>query len=374
MVFMKKRRRFTLCYCLLTLAVSIALLLAARLGAGFAEWYAKKVFPLFPHTLGRLFSLLPFSAFELLLALLSVGALLLVLWSIFRLTQGQKARARLAQLWKALAPPLAMAGCTLLLLYMLTLGVNYSRAPLAAALGLEPRPSSAEDLRLLLALLGGEAALETQNIATDARGYFAQQEEPRAAARAAMRRLGEVYEPFDAYYPKPKAAICSRGLSYLQLAGIYSPFTVEANYNKDMPPTDIPFCICHELAHLAGYAREDEANFIAFLACKGSGAADFRYSGLLNALGYVLNALYAEIPAAQYRELYSDLPEQVRRDMQFNAAYWQAFAGPAAQLSRAVNDVYLKANDQPQGVKSYGRMVDLLLAYYGGGGKPEKGK
>lgn len=34
------------------------------------------------------------------------------------------------------------------------------------------------------------------------------------------------------------------------------------------------------------------------------------------------------------------------------------------QVSDRVNDAYLKANGQENGLRSYGRMVDLLLAYY----------
>ena len=33
-------------------------------------------------------------------------------------------------------------------------------------------------------------------------------------------------------------------------------------------------------------------------------------------------------------------------------------------FSNKINDTYLKANAQSDGVKSYGRMVDLLLAKY----------
>ena len=33
-------------------------------------------------------------------------------------------------------------------------------------------------------------------------------------------------------------------------------------------------------------------------------------------------------------------------------------------MSNQMNDVYLKANSQEDGVKSYGRMVDLMLEYY----------
>ena len=35
-----------------------------------------------------------------------------------------------------------------------------------------------------------------------------------------------------------------------------------------------------------------------------------------------------------------------------------------AEAANQINDVYLKVNDQKDGVKSYGRMVDLMLEYY----------
>ena len=34
------------------------------------------------------------------------------------------------------------------------------------------------------------------------------------------------------------------------------------------------------------------------------------------------------------------------------------------EIADKVNDAYLKANDQADGTKSYGRVVDLLLAEY----------
>ena len=51
--------------------------------------------------------------------------------------------------------------------------------------------------------------------------------------------------------------------------------------------TNMPFTICHELAHLKGYIYEDEANFIAFMACINSDNLFFQYSGYLNVLNYV---------------------------------------------------------------------------------------
>ncbi|MCL2496484.1 MAG: hypothetical protein FWF04_03595, partial [Clostridiales bacterium] len=60
-------------YCAATLLLAALLLIAARMDGAFAEWYARHIFPIFPHTLGRLFSVLPFSVIELLLLALIGG-------------------------------------------------------------------------------------------------------------------------------------------------------------------------------------------------------------------------------------------------------------------------------------------------------------
>ena len=52
----------------------------------------------------------------------------------------------------------------------------------------------------------------------------------------------------------------------------------------------------------------------------------------------------------------------MRRDLQARSAFWKQYDTPAADVAQNVNDGYLKLNQQPDGVKSYGRMVDLLLS------------
>ena len=91
----------------------------------------------------------------------------------------------------------------------------------------------------------------------------------------AMKGLANEYPQFKSWYPYPKPLIHPRLLSVQQLTGVYSPFTVEANYNSEIPAYNIPHTICHELSHLKGYMREDEANFIGYLACTGSEAGHF---------------------------------------------------------------------------------------------------
>ena len=57
-------------------------------------------------------------------------------------------------------------------------------------------------------------------------------------------------------------------MSRTEITGIFIPFTMEANVNVDIPDYSLGSTMCHELAHLHGFIREDEANYISYLACK----------------------------------------------------------------------------------------------------------
>ena len=107
--------------------------------------------------------------------------------------------------------------------------------------------------------------------------------------------------------------------------------------------------------------REDEANFIAYLACKESDDALMRYSGLLLAYDNAMGALRSADPE-RAAEIASGLAEPVRRDLAERAKHWAQYEGPVQDVSNAANAAYLKANNQSDGMQSYGRMVDLLLA------------
>ena len=107
--------------------------------------------------------------------------------------------------------------------------------------------------------------------------------------------------------------------------------------------------------------REDEANFIGYLACTGSESRSFRYSGYLTGWVYAGNAL-AKADYDGFIELYKKLDEKARNDLEENNVFWDRFEGKTAEVSTKVNDTYLKAHSQTDGVLSYGRMVDLMLA------------
>jgi len=250
-------------------------------------------------------------------------------------------------------------------IFVLTAGINYRRESYTEHTGITVREFTVDDLEQLYMILVEKAGTLAEDIETDENGRFLLTREGlHSYARQSMHDLNQLYGGLGTFFPRAKAPVLSRGLSHLNIGGFFSPWTMEAHFNGEMPDQSIPFVINHELAHVAGHMREDEANFIAYLASRNSPNIDFQYSAVYIALGYVLNDLHRSVSMERYAELYQMLPMQIRRDLAGAREFWQRFEGRPAEVSTRVNDAYLRANQQPDGVLSYGRMVELLMAYY----------
>ena len=157
--------------------------------------------------------------------------------------------------------------------------------------------------------------------------------------------------------------LLSKLMSYTGITGVYFPYTGEANVNIGPPDSMILSTACHEMAHQRGFAREDEANYISYFVCMQNPDADFQYSGVLLALINSMNALYTHDKKA-YLELTKKYSPGLIRDLKQNNLYWEKHEGSLQKISDRINDAYLKSNMQNDGVYSYGRMVDLIIAEY----------
>ena len=162
-------------------------------------------------------------------------------------------------------------------------------------------------------------------------------------------------------YVKP--IMLSKPMTYTHISGVYTFFTGEANLNTNAPDYCLPFTVAHELAHQRGIAREDEANFIAFLVCTESDDPYIRYCGYLNLCEYVLNALYSA-DKNLWEETYKKLDNRAIYEMiAYNRHYEKYRDNVVGEISGAINDAYLQANGT-QGERSYGLVVDLAVAYF----------
>ena len=161
-----------------------------------------------------------------------------------------------------------------------------------------------------------------------------------------------------------KPMLLEKGMSYIHMLGMYTYYTGEANINTDFPDYTVPYTVAHEMAHQRGIAREDEANFMAFLVCLSSEDAYIRYSAYLNMYEYVSGALYRADKDA-YSKCNRKLCQEVQYEMRsYNVFFDKYRESSAANVSDALNDAFLKGNGQSAGTASYGLVVDLAAAFY----------
>ncbi len=329
-----------------------------------AERYlARGLFRVCAWPVARVSSWVPFSLTELAVVVGIPLALVLGIRSLVRVWRAP-AKQRREHLGKTTRRLLWVLSCTVLL-FMLFHGWNYTRQPLADTLEWTIRPRSAAELARAAQTLAHETSRLREQVAEDEKGVM----RLSRGIEATLRAAADVFDAAAATYPvlagapvRPKGVLLSHYWSYTGITGMYFPFFVEANVNVDVPDSSLPDTILHEIAHTRGFAREDEAGFLAFLTGSLSSEVDFQYAVTLQGFLSLAERLYTyDRPA--WEESWAGISAAVRRDLAAESAYWQAFEGPVRQVSEQVNDTYLQANLQQDGVHSYGRKADLILAY-----------
>ncbi len=327
------------------------------------KWHAQRLFRLLSVPVSWLTSKVPVSLTEIG-ALLGIPLLLalLVLFIIRTVRRPGQRLTRLGWLGRTLAWTISL----LYLVFMLLHGFNYARQPVAVSFDLPVRERSGEELAEAADWMIQQINAMRPTLPENEAGVFT----VRESIRQKLKTADAGYHAAAAEYPllaghpvRVKAVFASPYWSYTGISGMYFPFFVEANVNIDMPHHQVLDSAMHEIAHLRGFAREDEANFLAFLTGLYHPDPDYRYAALLSTANRSLNALYRS-DRELHAELLGRLHEAPRRDLQAAAAYWRQFEGPVREASTTVNHAYLQANLQEDGVRSYGRMVDLALAWY----------
>lgn len=177
----------------------------------------------------------------------------------------------------------------------------------------------------------------------------------------AYQNLPEEYAYLKRDYPRVKLAVSSSVMSNIHITGIYPYIIPEAIVNAQTPIMSLPHTICHEMAHQRGFAREDEANYIAYLACIHSDNPLFVYSGYYTAFTYAMDQLYL-YDQKSWREISTATASGIWLDSLEENNFWQQYQTVSSEFTGSVNDTYLTVMDVDDGVHSYGRMIDLILA------------
>lgn len=150
-------------------------------------------------------------------------------------------------------------------------------------------------------------------------------------------------------------------MSYSGILGYYNPFTSEAQFNSELPSSYIPFTLAHESMHQFGIAREQEANFTAYLMGIDSENLDLKYSTEYYVLRSLLGSLAEKNPEFVKMILQNYSPA-MKKDRNAEIDFREKHKGIVDEFFGITNDLFLKSNQQ-EGSITYSYFVDLLIRY-----------
>ncbi len=253
----------------------------------------------------------------------------------------------------------------LYLTFYLFWGLNYFRQPLYQSMSLENTYTTDELLVITEKFLVRSNELHASLTDRDSMPVSLPYSKKEVLERTyqGYELLGKHHPDFAISRQSLKRSLYSLPLTYMGYSGYLNPFTQEAQVNAKMPVYNFPSTSAHEVAHQLGYAAENEANFIGYLANIHHKDVYFRYTGYTFALRYCLNEVYRRDP-----EEYEDLIGRVNKGILLNFReirdFWAGYENPLEPLFKKSFDTYLKANKQEKGIESYSYVVALLINYY----------
>lgn len=325
------------------------------------EQYSRSVYSMLSNVVGFLPSLIEVSISEWLVILVLLFLILYIVYYVRKVIRS-KGTCRMVA-YRGVMGTVAM--CSVIYFCFTVLGgINYHRHSFLSYTEYHEEKFSVEELEELCKSLADDMGLVREKLedtdllaqAQDDFDYYAQH------SVLSMQMLSKKYPVLErSLYSTPKPVVMSKLMSRAGIQGIFVPFTLESNINENMPVFMIPAAMTHELAHQSGFMHEDEANFISYLACKQQDDPMILYSGLFLAFDHSISVL-KKVDSDNALEIMSSLTKAVQHDMVQREQYWGKYEGIILNISIIVNDVYLKANNQTDGVNSYDKMVNLLLA------------
>jgi hypothetical protein len=251
--------------------------------------------------------------------------------------------------------PIAISILSIYIVYMLLWGILYQKTPLADTLNLKTNTPSKTELDSLCGFLVSQ---------TNEHRLSLNQKLLESSTKTILKEAKQIFSKSAIAVPKPviKPAIGSTLLAYMSTAGVYNFISAEANVNSLSLAFDLPNTALHELAHLAGFAAEDEANYWAYKLATGSNNTLFKYSACYNTVfkGIRLLASHDSLLAQKH---FKNLDPNVILDFEKEQKHWLKYQNPIQKyLVAPFYNFFLKSNGQTQGSLSYDLVIELIIA------------
>lgn len=325
----------------------------------FADFINSTVSRVLRFILAKIFDIFPFSFAEFLLFLSPVIIAVTVFFAI------KCAKGKGVYVIRAVSAVLSLAA-GVYFCFSVGFAPAYRTTPLSEEIGIVQREISAEELYnvTLIVIEELEPLCKKAKYAADSSSIMPFDiYELSDELSASYKELSHEYSGFQGFSSNVKPLIISPLMTYTHISGIYSFFTGEANLNTNYPDFVNVYTAAHEMAHQRGIAKEDEANFLAFLVCRNADSDYIRYCAYLNMYDYLSNALYSA-DKDLYQSAWDTLPQEAKGELYAYSDFFDKYRNSkASEVSDTLNNAYLESQGT-EGTKSYGMVVDLAVSFY----------
>lgn len=333
----------------------IAIKIVSRFPEFIETWYSTGLYPYIAKIMRFSVGLLPFSLGDLLYTFFIIS---IIRWVTIRI----KTRFRNYKIWTLdiLATFSIIYAC-----FHLFWGLNYYRLPLHRTLKIKNTYTTEELVLLTSTLIKKSNHIHSELVNNDSLKV-----DYKFKKTFLLRSTIDGYKQLSKDYPKLtyegyslKRSLYSIPLTYMGFNGYLNPLTNEAQVNTQILRYKIPTTASHEIGHQLGFAKENEANFIACLATMNHTDPYFQYSGFTFALRYCLNELYVR-DRAKADELIKTIHPGILANYKEVRDFWETHKNPIEPFFQVTYNGFLKANNQADGMKSYSYVVALLVNYF----------
>jgi hypothetical protein len=242
-------------------------------------------------------------------------------------------------------------------------GLNYNRKGIVYQLNIEIKKYSVEELDTVTSILQERLNYYAANINLRQRDSFDKKKTLFERTTESYLYANNNYS-FLRYDPQSlKPSLFSYLGNYFGFQGYYNPFSGEGQVNTTIPKFLEPYVSAHEVAHQLGYAKENEANFVGYIACKAYPNNTFRYSTYFDMYLYAISELDRK-DSLLAESLTEKLHPQAKKDIEELRTFLRRYRNRVEPIISWVYDGYLQANDQPEGKRTYNMVIAYLVAYY----------
>jgi hypothetical protein len=313
------------------------------------RFYARGFYPALQANLTAGSNRVPLALFDLTLI---AAAMLLIGGWVFWFRRARRERS-IRPIGRGLA--VTVTGLAVGYLWFVTAwGFNYARAPLEERL-----PYDASRITPLAVRELAEHAVREANrthAAAHAAGFPSIHDAPVTLVEALHHVERELGRPRPTRVAVPKTSWLSPFFRASGVSGMLAPFYLETLLNPDLTGPERPSVLAHEWAHLAGFAPESDASFVGYLAALRAGPAA-EYSAWLDLVSEAANQLQ---PVTQ-RLVLEKLEAGPRRDQDAIRERLKALVQPVERVAWSTYDQMLKSQGVDEGVRSYSRVIQLLI-------------